>query len=358
MSTVFYSWQSDLPETRNVIETALERAIRNLNRDLSIEEALRLDQDTQGVAGWPDITAALFDKIANCEVFVADITPINGPESDYRISPNPNVLLELGYALGTGLGRSRIICVINTYHLPNDDLRELPFDLRGSRPIRYRLEDQSSRGVNSGQEDSTRIRVRGDLSARLEESLLQVLRAVQEHQSRDSSDQIEDNLTPESRAVLSELVAHIDRDGLPHYTQSDVLERIRAGLDMSERDFVKELSRLDREGYIEFEHRQLGSDRCRIGARGVLVALLHSDYQQFEVAYREMARIIYSEVASQDKQLSVGDIVQATGQPTLLVNAILDVWDERGLIKLSRTMGGIESDTVWHASPLLEEEAT
>ena len=357
MSTVFYSWQSDLPETRSVIETALERAIRNLNRDLSLEEALRLDQDTQGVAGWPEITTALFDKIVNCEVFVADITPINGPKSDYRLSPNPNVLLELGYALGTGLGRSRIICVINTYCLPNDDLRELPFDLRGSRPLRYRLPDQSSRGVHSGQEDATRTRIRRDLSARLEESLLQVLRAVRESQSRARSDQLEDNLTPESRAVLIELVAHIDRDSLPHYTQSDVLERIRAGLHMTERDFVTELSRLDRAGYVEFEHGQLGSDRCRIGARGVILALLHSDYQQFEVAYREAARIVNSEVAAQDKQLSVGDIVQATGQPALLVNAILDAWDESGLIKMVRTMGGIESDTVWHASPLLEEEA-
>ena len=57
-------------------------------------------RNTEGVAGWPDITSALFDKIDQCEVFVADITPINGPDSDFRITPNPNVLLELGYALG------------------------------------------------------------------------------------------------------------------------------------------------------------------------------------------------------------------------------------------------------------------
>ena len=164
MSTVFYSWQSDLFETRNVIEVALERAIRNLNRDLPAENALELDQDTRGVAGWPEITSALFDKIDQCEVFVADITPINGPTSDFRITPNPNVLLELGYALATGFGRTRIICVINTHYLPDRDLGKLPFDLRGSRPVQFTLEDPARRGVESGQEDPIRTTVRRDLA--------------------------------------------------------------------------------------------------------------------------------------------------------------------------------------------------
>ena len=149
MSTVFYSWQSDRPETRGVIQWALNKAIKNLNRDLDLDEPLRVDQGTEGVAGWPDITSALFDKIDQCEVFVADITPINGPDSDFRITPNPNVLLELGYALGTGFGRTRIICVINTHYLPDGDLGKLPFDLRGSRPVQFTLEDPAGRGVES-----------------------------------------------------------------------------------------------------------------------------------------------------------------------------------------------------------------
>ena len=40
MSTVFYSWQSDLNETRDVIRAALDRAVRNLNRGVTLEEAL------------------------------------------------------------------------------------------------------------------------------------------------------------------------------------------------------------------------------------------------------------------------------------------------------------------------------
>ena len=112
-NTVFFSCQSDLGETRGVIQAALDKAVRNLNRDLALEEALRLDEDTSGVAGWPEITSTILDKIERCEVFVADITPINGPQSNSRLTPNPNVLFELGYALATGLGRTRIICVLN-----------------------------------------------------------------------------------------------------------------------------------------------------------------------------------------------------------------------------------------------------
>ena len=180
MSTVFYSWQSDLPETRGVIQWALNRATKNLNRDLDLDEPLRVDQDTEGVAGWPDITSALFDKIDQCEIFVADITPINGPNSDFRITPNPNVLLELGYALGTGLGRTRIICVINTHYLPDGDLGKLPFDLRGSRPVQFTLEDPARRGVESGQEDPIRTTARRDLAASLHRSLQEAIRAIQE----------------------------------------------------------------------------------------------------------------------------------------------------------------------------------
>ena len=185
MSTVFYSWQSDLPETRGVIQWALNKAIKNLNRDLELDEPLRVDQDTEGVAGWPDITSALFDKIDQCGIFVADITPINAPNSDFRITPNPNVLLELGYALGTGFGRTRIICVINTHYLPNGDLRELPFDLRGSRPVQFTLQDPARRGVESGQEDPIRTTARRDLAASLQRSLQEAIRAIQDE--RDSS---------------------------------------------------------------------------------------------------------------------------------------------------------------------------
>ena len=97
--TVFFSWQSDLPETRSTIFWALEWAVRDLDRRGTLDEALRVDQDTDKVAGWPDIAATILEKIEGCELFVADLTPINGPDPEARLTPNPNVMLELGYAL-------------------------------------------------------------------------------------------------------------------------------------------------------------------------------------------------------------------------------------------------------------------
>ena len=178
-NTVFFSWQSDLGETRGVIQAALDKAVRNLNRNLALEEALRLDEDTAGVAGWPEITSTILDKIERCEVFVADITPINGPQSDSRLTPNPNVLFELGYALATGLGRTRIICVVNAAYLPDGDLKELPFDVRGSRPLQFFLEDPAIRGATKGREDPVRTSVREELVDRLQRALSETLDAVQ-----------------------------------------------------------------------------------------------------------------------------------------------------------------------------------
>ena len=176
--TVFFSWQSDLGETRGVVQAALDKAVRNLNRDLALEEALRLDEDTAGVAGWPEITSTILHKIERCEVFVADITPINGPQSDPRLTPNPNVLFELGYALAAGLGRTRIICVVNAACLSDGDLKELPFDVRSSRPLQFFLEDPTIRGATKGREDPVRTYAREALAKNIERSLNETFNAI------------------------------------------------------------------------------------------------------------------------------------------------------------------------------------
>lgn len=152
--------------------------MNNLNRDLAHEGALRLDEDTSGAAGWPEITSTILDKIERCEVFVAKITPINGSESDTRLTPHPNVIFELGYALATGLGRTRNTCVVNAAYLPAGDLKELPFDVRGSRPLQFSLEDPATRGAIKGQEDRVRIATREALTRNLERSVCVTLDAI------------------------------------------------------------------------------------------------------------------------------------------------------------------------------------
>lgn len=132
--TVFYAWQSDSPgnTNRNLIEQALKDAIDEIRSDGHLEIDPRLDKDTIGVAGAPDITATIFEKIETSAVFVADVTIVTSPGSA-RAIPNPNVLVELGYAI-RALGSKRVVLVMNTRFGGPD---ALPFDIRQKRVLAY-----------------------------------------------------------------------------------------------------------------------------------------------------------------------------------------------------------------------------
>jgi hypothetical protein len=131
---VFYSWQSDIAASlnRNLIQAALEGAIRGITNDPGARLEPVLERDTAGVPGSPSITETIFAKIAAADLFVADVTIIS-QNDDSRPTPNPNVLTELGFA-AANLGWDRIILVQNTA-FGGPEL--LPFDLRGRRVIQY-----------------------------------------------------------------------------------------------------------------------------------------------------------------------------------------------------------------------------
>src|SRR3990167_5443512 len=97
---VFYSWQSDLPNATNIgfIQLALENAAAAIASDDTVAVEPVVDRDTQGVAGAPDIASTIFAKITAADIFVADVSIINRPKKG-RPTPNPNVLIELGYAM-------------------------------------------------------------------------------------------------------------------------------------------------------------------------------------------------------------------------------------------------------------------
>lgn len=128
---IFYSWQSDLPNATNrgFIEKALENAAKLLQSDRS----LVIDRDTAGIPGSPEIASTILGKIDQAQVFVCDISIIN--QGTGRPTPNPNVLLELGYALHA-LGEHRIIMVFNDAF---GKLDLLPFDLRTRRAVCYHM---------------------------------------------------------------------------------------------------------------------------------------------------------------------------------------------------------------------------
>jgi hypothetical protein len=125
---VFFSWQSDIPSARVLIEQALDEAVAALSR----ESPVTIDRDTRGVPGAPEISSTILEKIDGADSFVADLTIINAGHGP-RAMPNPNVLVELGYAIKS-LGLGRVVLVQDTAH---GGPESLPFDVRGKRVATY-----------------------------------------------------------------------------------------------------------------------------------------------------------------------------------------------------------------------------
>ena len=128
----------------------MESAARELAQDLDIEPALRtleVDRDTKGVSGSPPIVDTIFRKIDEAAIFVGDMTFV-GKRADGRPTPNPNVLIEYGWALKS-LSHGRVVTVVNVSHgMPTAE--NMPFNMRHLRhPIQYECPvgaDEAARG--------------------------------------------------------------------------------------------------------------------------------------------------------------------------------------------------------------------
>lgn len=159
---VFWSWQSDHDASIShyFVRDALNDAIKTLREPSGLEEPsetdrrtqLHLDHDTKGKTGWVDITVAIFEKIEASGVFIADVTPVAeskskldkaGKEVGLRPIMNPNVAVEMGYAL-KALDWSKIIPIMNTAYGSVD---RMPFDVDRSRrwAMTYNLKEGASK---------------------------------------------------------------------------------------------------------------------------------------------------------------------------------------------------------------------
>ncbi len=186
---VFYSWQSDLPNATNrgFIERALGQAVKAIGDDASIELEPVIDRDTAGVPGAPDIADTIFAKIDSSAVFVCDVTITNANQPS-RPTPNPNVLIELGYAIKS-LGPRRIVMVMNTA-FGKPDL--LPFDLKMKRVIPYEVE----------QERAEKSKERQRLSGALENAIRLIIGQMQTTRSTTIPSGNETALKEECEDVL------------------------------------------------------------------------------------------------------------------------------------------------------------
>jgi hypothetical protein len=144
---IFWSWQNDTPPKRNrhFIRAALSDAVAAIADDFALDDAERpeFDHDTKDTPGMAEIAATILDKIRSCAVFIADLTPIVR-SADGKALPNPNVLIELGWALHKP-GADRIIAVMNT--ADGWGAEDLPFDIRHRRALLYNLPEGADRAT-------------------------------------------------------------------------------------------------------------------------------------------------------------------------------------------------------------------
>lgn len=171
---IFFSWQIDrLPLTgRNLIERALGDAILAIQADAEIDPAhreLAIDRDTSGVPGSPPLVETIFAKVDAAAAFLSDLTYV-ASRADGRLMPNPNVLLEHGWAL-RALSWRRVISAMNVaYGSPEN--HPLPFDLQHfRRPILYNCPDDADEAARRAARDALAAALRDALRAILNDDV-------------------------------------------------------------------------------------------------------------------------------------------------------------------------------------------
>lgn len=171
---VFWSWQNDyLPKTcRTFIRETLLTAIARLGEELGVDDADRpeLDHDTKGERGMVDIAATILAKISRSAVFVADLTPVGQSEAGKWL-PNPNVMIELGWAMQKP-GWERVIGVLNT--ASGAEIEDLPFDIRQRRILTYVLAENADKATRASVQNKLVAELKGALQVNLNEHSEQV----------------------------------------------------------------------------------------------------------------------------------------------------------------------------------------
>ncbi len=141
--SVFFSWQVDTGQDQvRLLRKCLKRACKALEKKPELgHPAIHVDEATRDLPGSPSIPDSIREKILNAEVFVADLTLINSAlEQDQgRLTPNPNVMFELGFAVAE-LGWDRVIMPFNQ-SLPMK-AEDLPFDVRVNRASPFIGDDE------------------------------------------------------------------------------------------------------------------------------------------------------------------------------------------------------------------------
>lgn len=116
---VFYSWQSDNPKDRQFLLECLKIAVENTEYEI--------DSAVRDATGAVDISKDILGRIDLADLVVAEISLINTDSNYKRLTPNPNVMFEVGYAVSRDKNLKGVILVANKLTTKDTNL---PFDVR------------------------------------------------------------------------------------------------------------------------------------------------------------------------------------------------------------------------------------
>ena len=352
MNTVFFSWQSDHNETKTFVTRALEDAIATFNQRAEPEDHLRLDEDTRDVPGWPDIANVLFEKIQSCAVFVADITPINDALTERQAVPNPNVMLELGYALGAGHKEQRIVTVVNRQHLPDRKYESLPFDIRGRVHVGF---DADCAAIPTPDH--------GTLSEKLLGQIEHIVASLKGQPQDSAIQNLKETLLDGDADldILTLMSQEAEQQGDIDYTfHSDELTSLVTRCGIPSKVVASTVAQLAYRGLIRQRNNYRDLGTCQIAGRGVLLAGICADMEKTQAQYAAIAKHISDQPQPDQIGMAINDIAEESQLSYFFVQAVLDVWEDSSLLRVQRTLGSPPKGVagfIEQVRPLLAREA-
>lgn len=136
--TIFYSWQSDIAFNNQSIRDSLRAAITDME-NIPGNPQFNLIDSTSNLIGSTHIPESILRDIAASDIFICDLTIVGKGISNDRMIPNPNVLIELGYALSQ-LTWYRTIVIFNEHF--GEVKRDLPFDIEKRSVLTAMIRDK------------------------------------------------------------------------------------------------------------------------------------------------------------------------------------------------------------------------
>lgn len=132
--SLFYAWQSEEKENKELIRNALKKAKRKVKEMYGIEIDI-IDSPTKGDSGSPDIYRKIIERISSADIFLGEVTAVYTNKTKGRYISNSNVMFEVGYALAT-LGEEQCILLSD---IEKSDISKLSFDINHKRisPYKY-----------------------------------------------------------------------------------------------------------------------------------------------------------------------------------------------------------------------------